>query len=202
MFLSRMALDMSLDETRDLVRSPVLQRTMVYGAFPPDPGTVLWRIDSMDGRLWAVLLSRMRPDLMEFHELCGYAGVFPSWHILDYDDLLSNLDPRHPYDFELCACTFSSVHSPHESLQDISYLRRYLVDQGKHGGFDIASFRSITSVWKVIDGEYILFAWWKGSLFVTDMDMFSECTEHGIGFHHDLGAGLLTLQSPEGMFGF
>ena len=68
MFLSRMALDMSHEDTQSVVRSFQLQKEMVFTAFPPSSGRILWRIDSIEGRLWIVMLSRLRPDLTFFHQ--------------------------------------------------------------------------------------------------------------------------------------
>ncbi len=198
MFLSRMSLDMSHEETQYLIRSPHIQHEMVYSAFPPDSGQVLWRVDSLDGRLWIVILSRIRPDLNEFHHIYGFQGVFPSWDILDYDSILEDLDLKKPLFFELCACPFASVNSPRDYLQDLSFLRAYIVDQGKHSGFEIEKISSLTSCWKMFENKYTLFAWWKGKLIITDLDLFSESTKGGIGYNFHLGAGLLTVSDNEG----
>lgn len=193
MFLSRMSLDMSHEDTQNLIRSPHAQREMVYGAFPPNSRGILWRVDSLEGRLWIVILSRLRPDLNEFHHEYGFQGVFPSWEILDYDSALEELDLRYSLSFELCACPFASVNFPRDYLQDLSFLRAYLVDQGLHGGFDIENISSLTSYWKMIDNRYTMFAWWKGKLHITNLELFLEMTKNGIGHNPHLGAGLLTV---------
>ena len=193
MFLSRMALDMSHEDTQSVVRSFLLQKEMVYSAFPPAPGRILWRIDSLEGRLWIVILSRLRPDLTFFHQQCGFQGVFPSWDILDYDDILDHLDLRKTQHFEICACPFPFVSTPRNEYQDIQHIRSWFENTGKTSGYELASIRSITSCWKVVNGKYTLFAWLDGQLWITDNDLFSSACFSGIGENLDFGAGLLTI---------
>ncbi len=193
MFLSRMALDMSLEDTQSVVRSFQLQKEMVFSAFPPSSGRLLWRIDSLEGRLWIVMLSRLRPDLTFFHQQCGYQGVFPSWDILDYDDILDQVDLRHAQHFEFYACPYPFVSMPKNEYQDMRHLRTWFESTGKHCGFELANMESITSCWKVINQKYTLFTWFTGKLWITDLDTFSEACFHGIGENLDLGAGLLTI---------
>ncbi len=202
MFLSQMALDMGHEETQNLIRSPLLQRSMIYDAFPPASGHILWRIDTMDGRLWTTILSRLRPDLNQFHQSCGYSGVFPSWHIVDYDSILENLNLCTPKDFLLCASPSAPVNAPRDYLQDLSSLHHWLAEQGKNGGFELLSISSLTSFWKVIDSQYILYVWWEGTLQITNLELFADCTKSGFGYNLDLGAGLLTLSSSEGFWDF
>ena len=193
MFLSRMALDIGQEDTQNLVRSPTLQREMVYSAFPSSSGLVLWRMDSIEGRMWIVILSPIRPDLRYFHQQCGYQGVFPSWDITDYDDILDNLDLRNTLNFEVCFCPFSSVRMPRDYLQDMNYIRSWLESQEKHGGFDISNILSITSCWKMVDSKYTLYAWIEGKLWITDLPLFRSFCSGGIGENLDTGAGLMTV---------
>ena len=193
MFLSRMALDMSHEDTQSVVRSFQLQKEMVFTAFPPSSGRILWRIDSIEGRLWIVMLSRLRPDLTFFHQQCGYQGVFPSWDILDYDDILNHVDVRKPQHFELCACPFPTVSMPKNEYQDLRYIRAWFENTGKHSGFELASIESITSCWKAVNQKYTLFTWLKGQLWITDTETFAASCYNGIGENLDFGSGLLTI---------
>ena len=79
MFLSRMALDLTRDETFPFLHSPQLQYQMIQNAFTQDFTDFLWRTDYIDGRFWVVILSSQRPTLLGLHSQCGFEGVFPSW---------------------------------------------------------------------------------------------------------------------------
>ena len=199
MFLTRMALDMSHEETQHLIRSPQLQYAKVLDAFDQKDSLpqVLWRIDSLDGRLWFVMLSRLRPDLHAFNIACGYQGVFPSWHTIDYDDLLDEIDIKEPHFFELCAIPVKPLTSPSHPIASPTALRNWLKGRSKKSGFRLLSLTSLTSCWKLVDGKYLLFAWWEGKLEIEDLSRFTEATYRGLGYGHDLGAGLLTLSHTD-----
>ena len=97
---------------------------------------------------------------------------------------------------------FPSFSMPRENLQNVSYFRSWLSREGEKSGFSILSLQSITSMWKVIDGNYLLFVYWKGKLHLDNLELFQRITSRGLGFYHDLGAGLMTLNDTVGFFDF
>lgn len=200
MFLSRMSLDLSRQDTVTVIHSPEKQQEMIHTAFGSLNQQVLWRFDYLDGRIWCVMLSSYRPDLTEFHALCGYPGVFPSWDIIDYDDTLEKAVLNSEHTFEICASPCGQLKAPNDTYRNISYLYTWLNREGKNCGFDVLAFTSITSTWHMVKGNYLLLATWKGRLKITDENQFLWACRTGIGGNRQYGAGLMTFGTTDSIW--
>lgn len=192
-FLTHMALDLTMKETHSFLLSPTLQHRLILDSFPGEKLHILWRIDSISGRIWLVILSPIRPTLDALHQMCGFQGVFPSWHILDYDTVLYDAiqDSVHP--FILCASPSGEVRKPDSLYPDPRMLFHWLKQHAPDCGFEIVSLDSITGRWVHVESHYLLYGRWEGKLRIIDEEQFSQCTSDGIGPCRDLGAGLITI---------
>ena len=197
MFLSRMALDLTRDETFPFLHSPQLQYQMIQNAFTQDFTDFLWRTDYIDGRFWVVILSSQRPPLLGLHSQCGFEGVFPSWEINDYDSTLDEATEGSTHSFSLYATPVEKTKRPMSLYVEPQFLYYWLTDHSREWGFEVVSFTSISGEWKVISGNYILYGDWSGQLRITDENLFSVSCRQGIGPNAKFGAGLLTIDHAE-----
>ena len=197
MFLSRMALDLTRNDTYPFLHSPLLQREMIQSAFSENNQHFLWRTDFIDGRFWLVTLSQYRPTLNELHSLCGFDGVFPSWEIIDYDSTLDDAVTNSIHSFSLCASPAGKTIRPRSLYIEHQSLYYWLTEHSDEWGFKLHSLSEITGEWKVVSGHYILFGRWSGQLIITDDSLFRAASCNGIAKNLDLGAGLLTIDHVE-----
>ena len=194
MFLSRMCLDITVAQTKKFIHFQSYAQQLVHSLFASAIDSFLWRIDFLNGRLWLVILSPLRPDYQKLHEKIGFQGVFPSWDIMDYSDILDNIQLHTDYSFEVCVSPLPPSVVRHSDFQHISDIHNWFMKSGETYGFEVESFTSIVSNWHVINGQYILFAKIHGVLQPTDETLFHQSLTSGIGYVKTLGAGLMTVR--------
>ncbi len=193
MFLTRMALDENREETRAFLHDTGRMQREIRAAFAGGTLQPLYRLDLISSRLWLVVLSRLRPNMMLLHERYGYPGVFPSWETFDYDETLYEAENGTTWNFELTAAPQGVVPSRDPALTDNRWLVQWLARQGERCGFELKSAKVPEADWIPADDAYILEAVWEGVLTVKDQDIFTWAVSNGIGNGRENGLGLMTI---------
>ena len=85
MVLSRIELDLRQRAVLMALASPNRIHGAVEQSFPGPRGRNLWRVDTLGGKTWLLVLSQDKPD---FSRLAAQFGA-PGWESRDYDLLLS-----------------------------------------------------------------------------------------------------------------
>ena len=100
MYLSRAELDPTRRETMVALISPQKFHGAVENAFPGARRRRLWRLDSLNGKLYLLLLSEERPDLTA---LCAQFGTGAPPETRPYDPLLERVTAGSCWQFRLTA---------------------------------------------------------------------------------------------------
>lgn len=199
MFLTHMALDINRRETQELLKSQALLCLTVRAAFAGGNLVPLFRVDQIGSRQWLVILSRLRPSLYVAHERYGYLGVFPSWETFDYDDVIEDATEGSIWRFELNASPMGLCPVADERLLDETWLNRWLRESAVPNGFEVRSQHLMDRGWLEVDGKFLHYARWRGSLRVTDTQMFEAVSMRGLGVGQRWGEGLMTLSRTYGV---
>ena len=192
MFLTRMALDVNRPETLALIASPGLLNLTVRLMFAGGNLQPLYRLDRISSRIWLVLLSHLRPEMLAAHTRYGYPGVFPSWETFDYEDSLQTVADGSVLNFELSASPFEVPEG--ESLPPAEEARSWLASQGPDNGFDILQ-EELTDYGLIsTEDDQLSVGRWYGKLRVNDAERFLYTLQTGLGLHRsDYGEGLMTV---------
>ena len=193
MFLSRMALDLTQRETYPFLHSKKYAKDQIASLFSTGLHNVLWRIDEMDGRLWLVILSQLRPDYETLHSKIGFQGVFPSWDIIDYSEVTENLSLSNIYHFQTCVCPMEPVQQQTSFSQNVVQVYDWFNHQSMIAGFHVLQYHTILSHWHIMEEGYVLFSKVDGLLQITSIDTFEHTLLYGLGNFKAYGAGLLTI---------
>ena len=190
MFLTRMAMDINRPDTASILADRARLGAEVDALMP---GMLpLWRLDQIGSRVWLVMLTRLRPDLLAMHLRYGYPGAFPSWETLSIHDELEELWPGERRYFELTFSPNGLTDRPDPSF-DEPRLRAWLAEQGEHCGFTPTAVDTWSFSWEAVGGRQLLLARCRGRLRVTDESRFVWAVTHGIGGVREYGAGLMTI---------
>jgi len=233
MYLSRLELDLKKRDTMRALASPSVfhgaaeaachahdaeRQLSLFPDLPPDSqtslfeakGRTLWRIDTLRGKTYLLILSRERPDLSRAVEQFGTGAA---WETKNYDILLNSVRKGERFRFRLTANPTVSRSSPKSA--DVKkprgtvhahitteYQRLWLLQTSERRGFHLNgdSFDVTESRWrdfrKGTEGKQrvtLLSATYEGTLEVTDAEKFRETLASGIGRGKAYGMGLLTV---------
>ena len=194
MFLTRMALDVNRPEAAALIVSPGLMNLTVRLMFAGGNLHPLYRLDQIGSRVWLVLLSHLRPEMLAAHARYGYPGVFPSWETFDYEDTLQTVAEGSVLHFELSASPFDVPEDG--QLPPAEAAEEWLASQGAGSGFDLIR-EQLTGYGQLsAEDEQFSVGRWSGKLRVTDQERFLYALHTGIGLHRsDFGQGLMTVST-------
>ena len=90
MYLSRVALDMTRRDTMLALQNPSMLHGAVEQSFEPRTSRALWRLDTLGGQYYLLLLSAERPELSHLVAQFG-TGEMPETR--DYTPLLERMTP-------------------------------------------------------------------------------------------------------------
>ncbi len=209
MFLSRIELDTQSDKTRRAVAVPTMIHAAIEGCFPRrEDGNErkLWRLDSLKGKLYLLLLSPERPDFINFASQFCPKGVLGETR--DYDALLARIEQGQSWRFRLRANAARSVvaekgaRGKPRAHTTTAYQREWLNSKAplcgfalEEDGFDVVQVdtlqfrRSEARDARVTIGVAV----YEGKLTVTDAALLREALTRGVGRAKAYGCGLLTL---------
>lgn len=208
MYLSRIPLDTSRRKTQIALSSPNKFHGAVEEAFQEREGRKLWRIDTLKGMTYLLMLSADEPNLSGIEEQFGYGGM--RGEIKAYDGLLNRIQEGSTWHFRLVANPVHSIANGEGRGKVVAhtterYQLEWLNNQAGKKGFCIVpdSAKVMQSEWKVFrKGDsaqkvHILQAAFEGKLKVEDEEAFKEALMNGIGREKAYGMGLLTIAGRE-----
>lgn len=211
MYLSRVALNLSKRKTLMALANPNLFHGAIEHAFSGPRTRRLWRIDTLHGQRYLLLVSETPPDFTAIVAQFGYDNHPDTALTKDYTPLLNRIKIDSQWHFRLVA---NPTHSkarekdgqlirgkvyPHVSPK---HQKRWLIEQSTKRGFvltdddfQIVEDRTI-SFRKGANHKHrvsIVAVTYEGVLTVTDAEMFQHTLIEGIGREKAYGLGLLTV---------
>ncbi len=205
MYLSRVQLNVNLRETMKALASPSKFHGAVESSFPGVKKRRLWRLDTLSGQQYILILSEDIPDLNNFASQYGYVG---NYETKDYLPLLDKIRLGDHWGFRLTANpTISKMceNSRGKVLAHITveHQKSWLIERSDNNGFSVKedSFAVVQSKWyqfykRDFDKSTVvklLSVTFEGMLTITDVDKFKETLCNGIGREKAYGMGLLTV---------
>ena len=210
MVLSRVALDLTKRSTMIALQNPSAFHGAVERAFEPRTSRALWRVDTLGGRRYLLLLSEEKPDLAGIAE---QFGTEEAPEMRDYAPLLERIVQGSRWQFRLHAnptyskggngnrgkvhaCTV--IRKPDQPEVKTQY--GWLLHQAECHGFAVEenAFGVTRNQWyafKKRTGEQVklLGVTYEGILTVTDVEKFREALTGGIGRGKAYGMGMMTV---------
>lgn len=203
------------------LQSPHIIHGTVERAFSGGRERRLWRLDSLGGQLYLLVLSEEKPDLSHAD---AQFGTGKGWETLPYEPLLNRIVEGTRWHFRLTANpTFSEKPNGRDSRGKVhahitpNLQEKWLLDRAANCGMEIArfSFPNRTengtpqmqesslvvtgSKWYQFRKEgkgrivSLLAVSYEGTLLVTDAERFRKAMTEGIGRGKAYGMGLLTV---------
>ena len=216
MLLSRIKLDPRRRETMKALASPSLLHGAVERSFSGPRERRLWRVDTLAGNMYLLLLSRESPDLAGLCRQFGPEGEEPAWETRDYTPFLDRIIEGSRWNFRLVANPTVSkaggngVNARGKVYGHVTpeYQKKWLSDRAESHGFslDEDAFQVVHSEWlhfrKGSDGGRLvtlLAVTYEGILTVTDPELFRCVLVNGLGRGKAYGLGMMTVvRLPEG----
>ena len=206
-----MKLDTSKRDTMRALRSPNLIHGAVERAFPGGRDRRLWRLDSLGGEQYLLLLSGDEPDLASADAQFGDGG---GWETLPYEPLLNRIVLGTRWHFRLTANpTVSRAETPGKRGKIYAHItpkfqEKWFLDRAKNLGFAVEeSAENEGEKALMVTGSHwyrfckegrdslvsLLAVSYEGTLIVTDAELFRKALTEGIGRGKAYGMGLLTV---------
>ena len=205
MYLSRVELDPTRRSTMAALAAPQKLHGAVESAFAGERRRRLWRLDSLNGKLYLLLLSEDAPELSGVVEQFGTGAAAET---RSYDPLLQRVEPGSCWQFRLTANPTRARKDPADPLARGAlkpcYLEaeqeQWLLEQaGKHGFALTEDSFTVTRVqWHHFAKRgtrpvSLLSVTYEGVLQVTDPEAFRNLLCQGMGRGKAYGLGLLTV---------
>lgn len=163
----------------------------------------LWRIDSLQGNQYLLLVSPEKPDLEQLETY----GVTGSAESKDYSSLLNNLEEGNRLRFRVKLNPVKSLSSGKASgkrgrvipLVTDDQQREFLIDRSSQRGFTVKEdeFTIVNKGFELLKRKgkelKVVSATYEGMLYITDPDQFKETLISGFGKKKAYGFGLLTV---------
>ena len=212
MFLTRLELDLSRRSTMKALISPNLIHGAVEAAFPDQRQRTLWRIDSLWGKRYLLLLSPTEPDLEQAAKQFGVPGAVPLWETKSYQPLLERVTEGSVWQFRLTANPTKACKEKGEERGVIrahitpAHQKKWLLERCAAHGFSLREegFSVLESRWqRFYKGAArnfpvtILAVTYGGQLTVTDPQLFRRTLTEGLGRGKAFGMGLMTVVKGE-----
>lgn len=209
MYISRIALNPSKRKTMMALGNPNLFHGTVEHAASGPQTRKLWRIDTLHGQPYLLLVSEIPPDLTAAVAQFGYDGQPNAALTKDYTPLLNRIKTGSQWHFRLVANPTHSVLQqkdgthmrgkvyPHVSPK---FQKKWLIEQStKHGftltdsDFQIVEDRAISFRKNHSYRISIIEVTYEGVLCVTDTNVFQHTLVKGLGKKKAYGCGMLTI---------
>jgi len=208
-FLSRIELNLLSFKTHKLLASPQVMHASVEGCFiRPDNGKksrTLWRIDTLRGRTYLIILSTERPDFTVFAEQFCVDGV--EGETKDYSAVLNHIATGNCYRFRLVGNPTKKVtpkgakNGKVVAIFNAEQQLKWFMEKADKSGFKVVanSVKVGPTDWQrfyrkakdtQVEFGQVVF---EGVLEVTDTEEFIDALTSGIGRAKAYGCGLLTI---------
>lgn len=204
MYLSRIKLDVSKQQTMKALASPNLFHGAVESCEAEGRSRKLWRIDTLGGVPHLLILSEQQLDFSPVaQQFCTDMFVESKC----YDLLLERITEGSRWRFRLCANPTIDKFSENAKRKMVMAIigtkqqEEWLMKRSAKHGFSLQaeSFLVTGSQWyhfrKGTERQYVrmLAVTYEGILTVTDADAFRKILTQGIGREKAYGMGLLTI---------
>lgn len=208
MYLTRMKLDATRRNVMKALVAPNIFHGTIENCFDGDKSRKLWRIDSLSGNLYLMLLSEDVPDLKKAYEQLGDDKSEKPWETLPYEKLLNRIENDSSWHFRLVANPTKSVKKLDGKRGTVcahiteKYQQQWLKEQAAKHGFALADsdFLVTRRQWfrfhkKKGDRHLVslLCVSYEGKLTVTDVELFKRTLLEGIGRGKAYGMGMMTI---------
>lgn len=200
--LSRVLLDTGKPKTRKALTCPSLFHGAIERSFEGPRKRRLWRIDSINGKLYALIVSGEAPDLSGFASQFGFAGDPSSCATKEYGPFLHRLEKGQVWRFKVKANPVRGRSSGKGGKAHIGteFQKRWLMDKAKEHGFaldedafDITEREWISFRKNTGDAVSMLAVTYEGVLTVTDPALFRSLLVNGLGREKAYGLGMMTI---------
>ena len=209
MYLSRIELDLTRRDTMRALSNPNLLHGAVERAFPGERERRLWRLDTLRGRQYLLLLSPQKPDL---RRMAAQFGTGEAGQTKSYASLLDRITEGSTWRFRLTANPTKSCKTAKADRGEVhahvsvKYQEEWLLERAEKHGFSLEpdGFAVTSSKWysfcKGAERKRVslLGVTYEGVLRVTDAERFCQALIEGIGRGKAYGMGLLTVVRAEG----
>lgn len=204
MYLSRIKLDTSRTDTMRALAAPNVFHGAIESA-DEERTRKLWRLDTLNGELYLLILSENRIDLSSVSEQFGYDSSFES---KSYDSLLDRITNGSRWHFRIKANPTIQKYDERKGRGKVlahitpEYQGEWLKKQAEKYGFALNDGEWLVtgSRWYLFkknkykkDNVKMLAVTYEGVLTVTDADAFKNALVKGIGREKAFGMGLLTV---------
>ena len=206
MFLSRIQMNPQCYNSRKAIGSPQILHASVENCFSSGESKErkLWRLDTLNDRLFLLLLCHTRPDFSHFSEQFCQGAVGET---KDYDALLERIQIGQKWNFRLRGNTTHNAKVAENTRGKvyahvtIEQKREWLIKKALHCGFtleeglfdvvetEMLNFRRNSAKSPVTIGVSVF----EGVLEITDEIHFRQALVQGIGRAKAYGCGLLTI---------
>jgi CRISPR system Cascade subunit CasE len=206
MYLTRMPLDDTGRETMKALASPNMFHGAVEHAFQGERQRKLWRLDTLQGQRYLLLLSEEQPDLTAAAQQFGYPQ---RWETRAYEPLLERIQTGSRWQFRLTANpTYANSAGQRDGRGKVkahvttAHQEQWLLRQAGPHGFALAEgeYRVVHRQWYHFRKGgasprqvQLLAVTYEGALTVTDAERFKRTLVEGLGRGKAYGMGLLTV---------
>lgn len=206
MYLTRIELDVYRRSTMRALTKPNYLHGAVEAAFPNERerGRRLWRLDTLYGKQYLMLVSEQKPDLQKMQ--VNY-GTDTPWETREYTPLLNRIQTDGVWRFCLTANPTKSCKTEQDARGKVhahistQYQEQWLMERAEKHGFSVQpdEFEVVSSQWYSFQkGEKrrrvsLLAVTYEGILRVTDAEAFRKTLTEGIGRGKAYGMGMLTV---------
>lgn len=210
MYLTRMRLDITKRSTMRALAEPKLFHGAIERSFTGERKRNLWRIDTLNGAQYLMLVSKDMPDLSAAVEQFGCSEDAAAWETRDYTPLLNRIQPGTRWHFRLTANPIK--HAPGNAATGqrgkvmphitAEHQQHWLMEKASQHGFALkeGEFLAVQEQWyqfrKLQEGGRpvsLLSVTFEGMLTVTDVELFRHALMEGIGRGKAYGMGMLTV---------
>jgi len=209
MYLSRVLLDISKRKTQMALASPGKFHGAVETAFAEKQERNLWRIDTLQGKTYLLLLSAVKPDLAVIEKQFGYENIHGESK--EYEKLLNRIQKGSVWHFRLTANPIHSVKNGEgrgkvtahiSEKHQLEWLNRQAAKKGFYVLPETARVQGVNwrRFYKQNRGRKvcILEVTYEGMLRVENADLLKQALVDGVGRGKAYGMGLLTVAGMEG----
>lgn len=205
MYLSRIKLNTSKRETMQAIAAPNLFHGAIESAETAERSRKLWRLDTLYGEKYLLILTANEVDLSGVAEQFGYGCEY---ECKCYDGLLDRITNGSKWRFRLKANPTIQKSSHKNGRGKIlahittAHQEEWLAARAEKNGFSLS-----VGEWLVTESRWYIFkknkeqknrvkllsVTYEGVLTVTDADTFKNALKNGIGREKAYGLGLMTV---------
>ncbi len=207
MYLSRLKLNTSLRKTMQAFAAPNLFHGAIESCETDERTRKLWRIDTLCGERYLLILSEKEIDFSSVGEQFGYGREY---ECKNYDKLLERIETGSKWRFRLKANPviqskqYSGNNGRGKVLGHITetHQEEWLITRAEKNGFSLSE-----GDWLVTESRWYIFkknkeqknkvkmisVTYEGVLTVTNCETFRKALVNGIGREKAFGMGLLTI---------